>query len=1024
MTESGLFLRWRSKPPNGRTLLARGSLATVLLFLGLALVVVPAWGQTGTVNGRVVAAGTGDPIVGAQVTLVGTNIGTQTDDNGEFVLVNVPTGQQQLRVAQIGYQVGLLQLNVRTGVFTTEPVRLTRTVLRLDEVVVTGTAGEARRREVGNSIAQLEMAEEVDPPPNMEMLLAGRAAGVNVLQGGGAAGTGGQIRLRGTVSVSQSNTPIIYIDGVRTRSEGYYRNRPVSDYEGRGANVQASPLNDINPADIERIEIIKGSAASTLYGTEASAGVIQIFTKKGRTGAPNWTFQMDQGFAQERPFGTPLNPYLNLTPGEYADTTFWIPANLQYATSAADSALMDGTLGGGSCADLNPNQDCSWLRRGYRSKYSGSVGGGFGAMSYFVSGAYQKYDGVLPNDTEDKISTRGNFTFDVRDNVRIDFNTQYSSTHIENTAQGNNAHGLTLNIYRVERNYFNTNDPRLMRALLNQEITTDVNRLVTGFTVNYTPWPWFTNRYTIGYDLSHQENRNLRPYGFIRAPEGRIGEDQLLYQTLTSDYVGSMNYGLTPTLRGTFSVGGQYIMTKNVHTSTFGRGFAGPGVPTVSDAASYYAAEDRLKTVNAGFFFQNMFDFNNRLFVTAGLRVDGNSAFGKALGLQAYPKLSLSYVISDAGFWPSGLGEMKLRGAAGYSGRAPDQFDAIRTWNSEPSGGLPGYEPANVGNDEVGPERTREIELGFDGGFLNQRLSVEFTWYEQKTTDALFSVRQIPSLGAWNSQAANVGAIRNRGIELSLNAMLLDSPDWGIELGSNVYTNKSVVLSLGDTATGKYAVPFTAENGWVEEGYPVIAARGYMLMNPDAIADPIVVQDTIFGPSQPTLVFNPSVTIRFPYGIQLSARGEYQGGAYYYDSASFNALSRSVRWPTCTESRGDPDVSAYALIAQDRQDELTAWERAFCIPANVESRMFYFKKDFFKLRDVTLRVPVDWALPQVRSATLTLTAQNWIRWVNDDFRVFDPEMGERDNIDEQGVVNIQEHIAPPAVFTASLRINF
>jgi len=337
---------------------------------------------------------------------------------------------------------------------------------------------------------------------------------------------------------------------------------------------------------------------------------------------------------------------------------------------------------------------------------------------------------------------------------------------------------------------------------------------------------------------------------------------------------------------------------------------------------------------------------------------------------------------------------------------------------------LPGYEPANVGNDEVGPERTRELEVGFDAGFLDQRLSLEFTWYEQRTSDALFDVRQIPSLGAWNAQAANVGLIRNRGIELAANATLLDLPDWGIELGSNIYTNKSIVLSLGDTATGEYAVPFSAENGWVEVGYPVIAARGNMIMNRDEIADPIVVPDTVFGPSQPTLVFNPSVTLRFPAGIQLSARAEYQGGAWYSDGASSNALQRSVRWPTCTESRGDPGESAYALIAQGRQDELTAWERAMCIAANVNGRYFYDKKDFLKVRDITLRFPMEWALPQVASATLTLTAQNWFTWKNGDFLIFDPEMGARDNINDQGVTEISEHIAPPAIVTASLRITF
>jgi TonB-linked SusC/RagA family outer membrane protein len=987
---------------------------SAVLGLAIAFFAPAALAQTGTVEGRVTVQGTGEPIANAEVRILNTNIGTTTNENGEFTLLNVPVGRQQLRVAQIGYRMGLLELNVRPGVSETQEIQLSVTVLRLDEVVVTGTAGQARRREVGNSIAQMQFEEAADPPPSMEMMLAGRAAGVSVMQGGGASGSGGQIRLRGTVSVNQSNLPIIYIDGVRTRSEGYRRNRPISDYTGRGANVQANPLNDINPADIERIEIIKGSAASTLYGTEASAGVIQIFTKKGSSGAPRWTFQVDQGFAEERPFGTPLNPYLNLKPAEYNDSTF----------------ASDGTLGGGSCAVFEPdqpNQDCSWLRRGYRAKYSASVGGGTEGMSYFVSGAYSSYDGVLPNDTERKISTRGNFTFDIRDNIRVDFNTQYTNGHIENTAQGNNAHGLTLNVYRMEQNYFDSNDPRDLRALLNQEITTDLNRLVTGLTVNWTPYSWFTNRYVLGYDLAHQENRNLRPYGFVRYPRGRVSDDQIIYQLLTNDYVGSINYGLSNTVRGTFSFGGQSVMSKRVTTQTFGTDFAGPGVPEVSDAARFSAAEDRLRTINAGFFFQNVFDIDNKLFITGGLRVDGNSAFGEALGLQAYPKVSLSYVISDASFWPTSLGELKLRSAFGYSGRAPDQFDAIRTWESVSWAGEVGYEPQNLGNDEVGPERTREIEFGFDGGFLNDKLSAEFTWYEQRTTNALFNVRQIPSTGNWNSQAANVGEILNRGIELSVRLNVIQSENFGLELGSNFYTNKSEVVSLGDTATGDFAVPFDIGGdggGWVETGYPIAAARGYMLMNPDEIADPDIVQDTIFGPSQPTFVWNPSVTIDLPYRIQLTARGELQTGAFYEDNASFNALSRSVRWPTCTESRGDPGESAYALMAAGDTTALTAWERAFCIPANTDSRLFLFKKDFFKLRDVTLRVPMDWAVPRARNATLSVTVQNWFRWLNDEFRVFDPEMSARESMDFQGVTSIQEHIAPPAIFTASLRFNF
>src|SRR5690606_4856281 len=168
--------------------------------------------------------------------------------------------------------------------------------------VVTGTAGAARRREVGNTVAQIDVTDLPAPPPNVDALLQSQAAGILVGQGNGSVGAGAQIRLRGAVSVSQSNQPIIYVDGVRVRSDSYARNISPTEGAGRGGNVTASPLNDINPNDIERIEVLKGSAASTLYGTEAAAGVIQIFTKRGSSGSPRWTLQVDQGFNELRPF--------------------------------------------------------------------------------------------------------------------------------------------------------------------------------------------------------------------------------------------------------------------------------------------------------------------------------------------------------------------------------------------------------------------------------------------------------------------------------------------------------------------------------------------------------------------------------------------------------------------------------------------------------------------------------------------------------------------------------------------------
>ncbi len=198
-------------------------------------------------------------------------------------------------------------------------------------------------------------------------------------------------------------------------------------------------------------------------------------------------------------------------------------------------------------------------------------------------------------------------------------------------------------------------------------------------------------------------------------------------------------------------------------------------------------------------------------------------------------------------------------------------------------------------------------------------------------------------------------------------------------------------------------------------GIPPMAARGALITNPDAIADPIIEDDHIFGPQQPEKVFGGNVSVRLPGGVQVSARGEYQQGAYIFDGASNNALGRSVRWPTCN--------AAFPLIDAGQLDQLTARQRNECIAANFDDDTMWFKQDFFKLRDVTARFPLGWLVPQVDNATLTLTAQNYIRWINDDLRVFDPEMGNRDTLNDQNRL-ISEHVPPPAIFTASLRFSF
>src|SRR3712207_2974329 len=270
--------------------------------VALSATALGAQASTGTVSGRVVADN-GQPLAGAQVSLRGTGLGTRTGDNGRYTIVNVPAGQYRLRTQMLGHRPVEDSVTVAAGQTVTRNVTLRVEALGLDALVVTGTAGAARQREVGNAVTQLNIEALPAPPTNIGSLLQGRAAGVTVMPSSAAAGSGSIIRLRGNVSVAMSNQPLIYVDGVRLRSDGYARNVPPTGSNLRSGNDRASPFNDINPADIERVEIIKGAAAATLYGTEAAAGVIQIFTKRGHSGRPVWTAEVDQGFSRALKFG-------------------------------------------------------------------------------------------------------------------------------------------------------------------------------------------------------------------------------------------------------------------------------------------------------------------------------------------------------------------------------------------------------------------------------------------------------------------------------------------------------------------------------------------------------------------------------------------------------------------------------------------------------------------------------------------------------------------------------------------------
>ncbi|MBU6366328.1 MAG: TonB-dependent receptor [Gemmatimonadetes bacterium] len=938
----------------------------------MSLLGAPAHAQgTGTIRGKVTTAG-GTPIPNAQVGLVGATVGALSAKDGGYVIANAPAGPQTLRVRLIGYAPASASIVVPAGGNVTRDIELTAAATALDEVVVTGTAGAARRREVGNSIGTVKLSDTPQPNSDFGSLLAGKLSGVQITGGSGNVGAGKAIRLRGNTSMALSNEPLVYIDGVRVRGDAYPKNWPNTGTDQRSSNVNASPLNDILPDDIERIEVIKGAAATTLYGTDAAPGVIQIFTKRGSQGAAKWQVNLTQGIGKLQQFGT----------------------------DDAKLLFMDPFLRTASSTDA-------------QVQVSGGAGNN---VRYLLSASGNYTEGVLPLDLDRKQTLRANVDFSPAKNLAVNWNSSYTNDYLINTPAGNNAHGITLNAFRRDRNYFASANPDTIRQVLAYKINTGIDRAVMGLTGTWTPLPRFSSRVTMGMDRSAVENRNLRPYGFAAAPLGIISDQRWVSRTASVDWVNNYEQPLFhDQLKATFSFGTQYVNANVSDNTAYSETFPGPSNPTVSSGSIKNAFENRQTVITGGGFAQGLFGFKDRYFLTLGLRVDGNSAFGKNFGLQQYPKISGSWVASDESWWPAALGtSLKLRAAMGEAGRAPGAFDAVQTWNPVGWGGQPAFRPANLGNPDLGPERSKETEAGFDFTALNGRFSVDFTAFNAKTTGALFRVSAPPSKGFLASQLKNVGTLQKSGIEMTVGGKLVDRPWLGVDASVALTTNQSKVVSLGGAAP--FQVGASNAFAWVIQGQPAPVVRGKRINNPDALYTPGTPLDTtgsaIFGPSAPTRILNGSLSIRTWKGITISLRGEYQGGAYISENSSFQALSRTVIWPTC--------FAYYAKVAASQP--VTNYENATCVQANTKEDMFIFKADFFKLRDATITVPMGKLIPGTQNSLFVLTAQNLFRR-NYGMPMFDPEQSGNDGYSAVARY-ISEHIPAPAVFMASLRLTY
>jgi TonB-linked SusC/RagA family outer membrane protein len=762
--------------------------------LGVALAGAPAAAQeAGTIAGVVVGAG-GQPVASAQINVQGTSLGAATDASGQFRIAGLTGAEATIEVRRIGYR--MEQRTVRVG-DTNLRIALSEQSVVLDAVVVTGTTGAQSKRELGNAVTTINasQAKEIAAISSIQNLLNGRAPGVWVNSATGNVGAGARVRIRGSSSISLSNEPLLYIDGVRVNND------PATGFSNQAfGSASISRMNDINPDDIESIEIIKGPAAATLYGTEASNGVIQIITKKGTTGAPRWSFatRLGANYLPDPEGRWPVNYAAVQRPGAPTGTLDTLSIDIIERENARGTPVFS---------------------TGMVREYDLSASGGSGLFTYFANAGIEDSEGIEPTSTVERYSGRVNLSVTPSSKISMSVNLGYVNGKTRLPCEAG-CGGRTLGtiwanpanaVPRADgsenpRRGFNSGLPTMYDELV--QYWQSLNRFTGGVQLTHQPFAWLRHRVSAGTDrvtendnfLALRTDDSLSRVVFGTGALGSRSIRDRQVNTYSLDYSASGEWSVRQNIKSTTTFGAQYYRSIADSLTSSGDIFPTVGLTALSATTTNRTTSgDSREDATLGFYLQEQLGWNDRLFVTAAIRADDNSAFGQNFDRVYYPKFSASWVISEEPFWSwPVISALKLRAAYGESGKQPITYSALQTYESATGpGDVATVTPQFLGNPDLGPERSRELEFGFDLGALDDRVGLEVTHYRKKTVDAILDRQVAPSLGIPNTQPFNAGSIRNWGTELMVRGTPVrrDNFEWDLNFGWAM--NDSEIESLG-----------------------------------------------------------------------------------------------------------------------------------------------------------------------------------------------------------------------------------
>jgi len=731
------------------------------------------------ISGVVVSKKDGSPLPGANVFIKGTRYGAATDVDGRFQF-SLPAEKDFVLVVKF---MGYKKLERR---FSPEDdlknlrFELEEDIFMTEEVVVTGVATRTAKEvaEVAVSRIRADQLTQLQAYQDLSQLITAKVPGVRIENVSGNPGSGFRFNMRSGGGLNGDEQPVIYVDGVRIDN---------SEYEGAWAGGQGiSLLADLNPEDIEKIEILKGPAAAASYGTNGSNGVILITTKRGRLAAGrkklvNVNYKIVLGY------NTPSYRYKQ---GDYYYFTW---------------------------RDMNAIH-----RNGPIQQQTVSATGGTELVRYYVSLDRRFEYGLLPNSRFDRKTLRANFDAYPSRNLTISVSTGFSLSENERPQNDNNLFAWLGNVIRYPT--YSACDSLAIASIKN---VINGNRFVGSVQVVWSPVPRLEARINLGVDNSDLRNWEFRPPGFRY---GSLTEGRKNIRTrnnLQVTYTADLRYSFSPAegLNITSTVGTQLFEQRTRSTFMEKRNFLSPLIWEIEAGAEYTGmAEGLYHARQAGLFMDHAFSYQSTYFFSFMLRRDYASVVGKKAPSILYPRASFAVRFDRFPFVPQMFNLLKLRAGYGETGVLPDFLDGVPLlWGTRPSAYGIGAEVATIGNEKIKPERVKEVEFGLESEILG-RYSFEFTFYRQTAEESILEMELPPSTGKTaDNMEVNVGRVKGWGIETLLQARLLDRRNLRLDLSMTHSYQTNEVVDMGG------AQPIIGSRGVnvIKEGLPKHAFYHY-----------------------------------------------------------------------------------------------------------------------------------------------------------------------------------------------------